>query len=287
MKYADFIERKRHGSPDFPMQYYHLDRRDPQYVMAPHWHREFEIIRVLNGSFRVFLNNQPHELVAGDVLLVESGCLHRGEPKNCSYECLVFDPGMLRRQQNDAVHQYITPLSRMTAKVTPRPRSKEVREAIDRLFEAVKSQRPYYELEVYGWLFLLFAALHADGSILTSIRSPHSHQARVMLELLDWIEKNYAEPITLEQLSLQSGFSCKYLCRIFKEYTAQTPMNYINELRIENACHEMAVQNKNVTRAAYDSGFNDLSYFCKAFKKHMGITPGEYKKAIVFKKEQL
>ncbi len=283
MKYADFIERKRHGSHDFPMQYYDLDGQDPQYVMAPHWHREFEIIRVLEGNFRVFLNNRCFLLKEGDILLVESGCLHRGEPEDCHYECLVFDVGMLRRQQSDVIHRYITPLMQGTAKVEPCLRSRHARELTDRLFTAVKEGRTYYEMEVYGCLFSLFGTLYEDGNIVPSIKSNHSHQAKVMLELLDWIEKNYTEPITLEQMSKQSGFSCKYLCRLFKQYTSQTPMNYINELRIENACHQMAVENKNVTRAAYDSGFNDLSYFCKAFKKHMGLTPGEYKKATAVK----
>lgn len=81
-------------------------------------------------------------------------------------------------------------------------------------------------------------------------------------------------------LSSISGFSEKYLCRIFKEYTSKTPITYINELRIEKACNEMGINKKNITYAAYESGFNDLSYFCRTFKKYKNITPKEYIKSL-------
>ena len=85
MKYTDYFERKRHGSPDFPIQYYHVDTANPQYVMVPHWHNEFEIIRVLDGEFKVFLNTSEYCLKKDEILLVECGCLHRGEPSNCVF----------------------------------------------------------------------------------------------------------------------------------------------------------------------------------------------------------
>lgn len=70
----------------------------------------------------------------------------------------------------------------------------------------------------------------------------------------------------------------KYICGIFKKYTSRSPISYVNELRIDCACHEMTVNNKSVTQAAYDCGFNDSGYFTKAFKKFKGISPSEYKK---------
>lgn len=74
------------------------------------------------------------------------------------------------------------------------------------------------------------------------------------------------------ELLVYSLLCRKYLCRIFKEYTGKTVVDYINELRIDNACHEMTVKGMSVTRAAYDSGFNNLSYFCKVFKHYKGVT---------------
>ena len=58
-KYADYIERKRHGKPDFPIQYYDVDEHHPQYIMVPHWHKEWEFIRVLDGEFPINLGGGP------------------------------------------------------------------------------------------------------------------------------------------------------------------------------------------------------------------------------------
>lgn len=64
------------------------------------------------------------------------------------------------------------------------------------------------------------------------------------------IENNLAESIDLNKLAEITGMSPKYLCRIFKEYTSKTLVQYINELRIENACYEMSVNDKNISVAS-------------------------------------
>lgn len=282
MKYADFIERKRHGSPGFPIQYYYVDKKHPQYVMPPHWHKEFEIVRVVKGKFKAFLNNEEYSLSGGDILLVESGTLHRGEPDGSIYECIVFDLNMLMRQQNDAACRFILPFADSTVKINRVRLSAESNtgKVIDSLFCMMSEENSYRELGVYSLLFDLFFKLYTSGAVKKSESMPHNHKTETVTRLLDWLDNNFSEPVTLEKMSQISGFSPKYLCRIFKEYTSKTLISYINELRIENACYEMSAKGKSVTHAAFDSGFNDLSYFCKTFKKYKNITPNEFKKTL-------
>lgn len=99
MKFLDYNENKRHGSSVFPIELYSVDNKHPQYIMPLHWHKEFEIIRILSGKFTVFLNNEKYILNQGDFLIISGGTLHRGEPDSCVYECLVFDINMLKRQK--------------------------------------------------------------------------------------------------------------------------------------------------------------------------------------------
>ena len=65
-------------------------------------------------------------------------------------------------------------------------------------------------------------------------------------------------------------------CRIFKEFTGRTPIDYVNQLRIDQACIDLTLHHKNVTEAALDVGFTDVSYFTKLFKRTKGVTPREY-----------
>ena len=60
--------------------------------------------------------------------------------------------------------------------------------------------------------------------------------------------------------------------------THQTPMDYLNRQRIEQACFRLTTTSDSVTDIAYDTGFNDLSYFIRIFRKYKGISPGKYRK---------
>ena len=97
-------------------------------------------------------------------------------------------------------------------------------------------------------------------------------------QVVEFIEKNYASPITLQELSASVSMSPKYFCRFFSEMTHQTPMDYLNRQRIEQACCQLATTDDSITEIAYRNGFNDLSYFIRTFKKYKGITPGKYKR---------
>lgn len=281
MKYSELYERKKHGSSLFPIQLYHLEEGHPQYIMSAHWHKEFEIIKVLKGEFNCFLNNISYHLTEGDILFVECGCLHRGIPENCIYECIVFDLNMLMRNTGDVAEKYIKPIIDSTVGVhcLLNRNNNYLYTATSELFNALSESKPAFELDVISRLFKIFSLLYSQKHIISHPKTTHSRQKKAVTKLLDWFENHLSEEITLEKLSSVSGLNEKYLCRIFKEYTSKTPITYLNELRIEHACYEMTLKSKNITESAFDSGFNDLSYFCKTFKKIKGITPKEYKKS--------
>ncbi|MBR5460179.1 MAG: helix-turn-helix transcriptional regulator [Clostridia bacterium] len=284
MKKSELVENKRHGTLDFPVEYYYVDRDSPRYVMPVHWHREFEIIRVLSGSFTVYLNNVELDMKAGESVLLEGGCLHRGEPCDCVYECLVFDPNMLIHDESSTVGRYVSDIAASRIEtVRTVEHDSELNKALERLFEISRSPKPFYELALCGALLQVFSLLYRENGLIPTVKTAHNRQTEAIVNLISWIEKNYTESITLERLSEVSGFNKKYLCRVFKEYTSKTVIEYINTLRLEKACIDM--KTKSITESAYDSGFNDLSYFCKVFKSQLGMTPGEYKKAVLHRNE--
>ena len=272
MKYFEYNEKKQHGSYDFPIQFYHVTKYHPQYEMQPHWHKEFEIIRVLSGSFSIYIENLNHKLNPGDIAVVECGMLHRGTPDNCVYECIVFDMGMLRKKHSDILSMYLVPIINRTVNIKG-----EFFDIVSELFETMKCTSEYYQLKVYSLIYKFFSCLYTSGFVTKAVRDLHAgKQIKVLMELLDWIDANYTESITLKDLSKVSGMNEKYLCRFFKEFTSRTPIDYINNLRIESACHELNTNGLTITEAALESGFNDLSYFSKSFKKYKGVTPREY-----------
>lgn len=92
------------------------------------------------------------------------------------------------------------------------------------------------------------------------------------------INKHFTEPIRLEQLADICCMSPNYFHKIFTKALNTTPSNYISLLRMNTALQLLACDKYTIQEVAYELGFTDNAYFCRVFKKHYGITPGEYKK---------
>jgi len=146
MNHINYMEKTRHGTASFPIEYYYVDKTHPRYIMTAHWHPEFEIIRVLSGSFTVYLNNTEFNLKKDDVLLMECGCLHRGQPTECVYECIVVDLKMLLPKNDGIIEHYIFQMinSRVNIKSTLSPKECELYKTLTELFALMSNPKPYY-----------------------------------------------------------------------------------------------------------------------------------------------
>lgn len=281
MNFHDLNERTPRGYKDFPIQFYGVTEAHPRYEMPLHWHKEFEIIRVLSGSFHLFLQNHEYTMQPGDIALVSSGMLHRGTPENCAYECVVVDLKMLRRYPGDKISTWISAIQNGDVCIPPYhpDNSQKFRSGVHALFDCLQKEAPYYEFTVYALLYGLFGTLYEDNTIQPTVVSPHrNRKADTMRVLLNWIEVHFREPITLCQLAEIADVNEKYLCQLFKDFTDCTPIDYINKLRVEQALREIQENHLSITDAAFESGFNDLSYFSRTFKKYKGHSPSFYKK---------
>lgn len=94
-----------------------------------------------------------------------------------------------------------------------------------------------------------------------------------------FIDEHYADQnLSLETLADEAGMSATYIGRVFKQHTFQTILGYIQEVRM-NKVRELLIQtDDSIGDIAERTGFSNNPYFYKAFKKHNGVTPAEYRK---------
>lgn len=276
MKYNEYKEAKTHGSTEFPLQYYYVDSSHPQYIMPLHWHNETEVVRISEGELTLFVNNEKIEMKKGDVAFIACGALHRGEPKDCSYECAVFSPRLVSGQVGSRLSELVRQSATAGSMLISNPSAAETaREIIDE----AREKTPYYELKLASLVSKLFYELSTCRTVSGAQKEGkrNTHRRAVITLLIEHVEKSYCEKITLKDLAAMAGVNEKYLCRFFKEFTGYTPTDYVNRLRVERACYEMKFNHCNVTEAAYECGFNEISYFSKCFKKYKGVSPGKYR----------
>ena len=280
MKFSELNENKQRGRPDFPIQLYKVSEEHANYVMPLHHHKEFEILRVKKGILHLYLHNVRHEMRRGDVAFIGCHSLHRADPVDCEYECAVYDLSLLTKQGSDRCSSFLHPIAANELAVEELPTLTPTLERhLDTLFDALNGAKEYHELVVSGALFSLFAALYAEGRIAPAKSSKGVlTQERTVAALVYWIDHHYAERFTLSDLSAEAGLSPNYLCKIFKAYTGKTPTEYANGVRVERVCHELRWGEQNVTEAALSCGFTDISYFCKVFKKQVGMSAKAYLK---------
>ena len=93
----------------------------------------------------------------------------------------------------------------------------------------------------------------------------------------DFIEKNYSEKISVDQLCDKLAIGRRSFERRFKKATNNTVMEYIQRVKIEAAKRSLETSRKNITEVMYDVGYTDTKAFRDMFKKITGLTPIEYR----------
>ena len=283
MLYTAYKEMKPRGTQSFPMELYPVDEHHPRYQMPLHWHLDDEAIRVLSGELTLSLNAEPFVLKAGDMVLLEEGVLHGAKPTDCVYECLVFDFGFFLQNCMAYTSELPVLADRQFRAEDIENKNTPVGAILLKMFEAMEQKALGYVWEVSGLCLELFAALSRKKKEIELLPSASREVRRIrqLKQVLSYIQRHFAEPLTLENLAELVSMSPKYFCRFFSEMTGKTPIDYLNYYRVEYAADRLLNSEKSVTEIALSSGFNDLSYFVKTFKRYKGDTPKQFRKGVV------
>lgn len=283
MHYLDYHEQIPHRTGDFPLAYYRVDCNYPRYRMTMHWHRETEIIRIISGRMRFFLDDEELTAEAGDLLTVGGGVIHGGEPEDCEYECIVYDLQAIlpkidscRTQVLPLMHNSIF-LSGQSIRNNP-----AVRDAVQRIF-ATAANPDGHCIDLLGAIFdFLHHQINSlSAAQLRAVSERTWQKAEQIKPALEYIEQHYGQHISLDMLARLTGFSPKYFCRYFRTIVHRSPIDYLNYYRVECAANFLANRDMNVAEAAAQCGFSDSSAFIKQFRRYKGTTPKQYKMRMV------
>lgn len=282
MHYLNYEEQRRHGTEEFPLEFYSVDEKHLRYQMPYHSHRQNELIYVLRGEFRLSLNGIEHVIHEGELCYISGGVVHGGEPFDCVYECIDFDVEPLMHQKS-LVRGYLRKIENDHTSINAvfTGEQPEILKCASRLFTAARERKEGWELLVFSGLFDFYGTVIQQGYYHATPSTKASQQKiQQIKKTIEFIELNYQRPITLEDLARTANLSPKYFCRHFRNITARTPIDYLNYYRIEKACYLLEQGHQTVTEVALECGFNDIGYFFRAFKKYKGSSPKKYVKEI-------
>ena len=100
-------------------------------------------------------------------------------------------------------------------------------------------------------------------------------------KVCQYIQKNASKNITLDQAAGLIHLSRSAFSKFFKRATGKTFSDYVNDIRIGNACYLLTESDKAINEIAYESGFESLTYFNRVFLRKKGITPRQFRTEMI------
>jgi AraC-like DNA-binding protein len=247
-----------------------------------HYHPEYEIVCVFEGSGRRHVGNHLSNYVDGDLVLIGSNLPHGG-----------FGYGSVGIHE-EIVIQFTSDFLGENFLLKPEM------ESINKLFERSKQGLSFYgntqkelserfrnlpQLSHFERLIELLNILQnlANSAEYISlnpanIRYNFNQKDQVRLgKVYRFVEENYAQEIDIQMVAKICNLTIPAFCNYFKKNINQTFTDFTNEYRINQAC-KMLLDGLNIVDICYQSGFNNVSYFGRVFKQFKGINPSQFRR---------
>ena len=282
-------ELKQHGNEQFPflVSYQKLSEYESGSFMW-HWHPEIEITYVQKGTMCYKVNHMVYHLKEGDIVFNNSGALHSGtmeNQKDCAYIPVTFDSRLIYGFFQSTVNsKYVDPViqdSMLPAICIDQsePWHKPFREYLLRIIDLDEKKPDFYELDITICLQSMWRLLLEHITYEPQASRENSLEYDRIKKILSYIEENYQNKITLNDIAGHIHLCESECTRLFKRHMNTTLFAFLQEYRIERSL-EFLQDDQPVSAVADKAGFSDPNYYSKVFAKIKGCIPREYRKHI-------
>lgn len=265
--------------------YYDCRNAPTSGVFPLHWHHCLELIAVESGWMEIEVEREKHRIGAGDLCVISPSQLHSCVVfyPNTTLCCLMIDMDVFRSRYVDSLEErYVAPLteSRITL-----PRhvtgNKTLSQLVCSCCDVFSARGEAYQLHLKSLLFGILHQLYTQSGEIQHMdpgQNPASLSRERVNIILQYVEEHYAERIKLDDLVQILHINKYYICKIFQQYTGKTFLDYVNLVRIQKAVDLIVSTNDSITAIAFTTGFQDINYFSRMFKRVMGISPTELRR---------
>lgn len=259
---------------------------DGDILTTPHWHREVELIYVTKGTIALGIDDVPYKLSEGEIAFISGGLIHYvlaspgSERLVYQFDLPYFSAG---NQQADLqkVLSELQPVSPQWESET----EASVRNLLEGMNQEIEQRSLGYQVALKAQLFQLLTLLIRDIPKRTRLSEKMNKLAtKDVLEKLDdifsYVEANYQEVLTLQDIAAVSGYSSFYFTKFFKKNTGKTFLSFLNDYRIDKAKWLLINSDLPVSEIITQTGFESDKTFYRLFKRSMEMAPLEYRNAM-------
>lgn len=279
-------EIKKHGDYSFPVEVsIEAIEAYEQGSFLWHWHPEIELTWIMSGAIEYHVNNQSYILTEGEGLFGNSNTLHSGYMKDaqeCTYLSITFHPRFLYGYENSILQtKYIDPIVsndnwpslKLEKNISWH---QDILRKIQDIYRMSLNKPADYELQVHVILTQIFGKLYHYFSSLPEKREPPQKHLQRLRDIISFIQENYNQDITLDDVAAHVNICKSECCRFFKKHMDMTIFEYLLFLRVQNSLSFLK-NGESITKTAGAVGFSSPAYYGQIFKRYMKCTPKEYR----------
>lgn len=284
-------EKKLHGQPDFPFAVYpgRLPEFGTGYPM--HSHEELELVCVQEGSGILTVRAERIRIRAGDLVVIPSHTVHSFEQldrEEMRYHTILFRLSLL--EENPGIRKYTAALRNLgEAKLWILPKGEALNgylmPSVTELLQYRCHRDDGFELMVCSHLYRILYILYRESGDPAAAEARKQANYEKRKELLEYLQEHYAQPMSLTQAAERIGFSRSHFMRLFRQWTGTSFNQYVKQLRLDTAAEQLRTTGKRVGEIAQETGFQNISYFTRAFADKYHMPPSDYRRIWQKKKE--
>ncbi|MBO5221352.1 MAG: helix-turn-helix transcriptional regulator [Clostridia bacterium] len=239
---------------------------------AAHLHNHLEIVYLLDGATKTVCENREDTMESGDIFIAFPNQVHcypkigNGYAKHFLF---IFSPTVCT-EFKDLFHRMIPTAS----VIRKRHLDPELPALAQKIHEENEKNTPYKEVITRGYLIAFLGKLFRS----MEFREEKQSDGTLLKSILNYCNKHYTEPLSLDRLSAELNVGQYHSSHIFGKKLKISFPDYVNGLRINDAIRKLTADpDCPITDIAYDCGFSSTRTFNRAFVKYTGISPREYR----------
>jgi len=264
----------------FEIKYEHLkkdvytwtEEKWPLECRIPHMHRNLEIVVYHGGKTEAYADSVRYDLQAGDVFLTFPEQIHHYDTfEKESFRLFLINPDLVPELANTFELNVPT-----CAVIAGAANDERIRMLADALAEVCESSaaNPYQPAMLYGYLLAFLSELLSRMNFDAVSRS----ESDTLRSIVSFCSGNYAQDLSLAVLEENLHLNKFYISHLFSNKLGLRFNDYINSLRISEACRQLLYSDNSMTEISDTVGFNTLRTFNRAFMKQMNVSPSDYRK---------
>lgn len=254
--------------------------REEQFTYPSHWHNAIEIAVAAKKSSKIAINNKIYTLKEGDVVFISGGEIH-SYPLSPGSEriFIIFD---LHHINNSNIFNEDYPYISKTIlikKDTNKNLHSQVYALIEKILAEASNISPGSRFALMARIYEILAIIAKESNGAEELASTCRKDMLYRIgQVVEYLESNYKEHISLKETAERFGFSEYYLSRLFNRVLGTPFRQYLNKIRIKHAAESIILNKESISNIAFNCGFNSISTFNRTFREIKGCAPIQYRK---------